>query len=274
MRRKKVIKGLIITLSIISIFYLFLVIITRFSHSQKRYKPTDSKIDLTEILNKDILNDNDYDILLKQTGLTKIGIDRLHKLDNDRIMQIQDDYYSNYEIKPSYIGLSRCSCEYERPIKHVTLEEGDILITDSSHLSFYHFGHAELYIGDGYTLSIDGSGLYSKLNSADNFFIKGNFMVLRLKGIDNELKSELVSYAKENLLGLKYRLLTGILTRKNPSKLKYTQCSHIIYYLYNKFGYNLDSDKGLIVTPRDLARSNLLEAVQVYGFNPYTLWDK
>lgn len=49
------------------------------------------------------------------------------------------------------------------------------------------------------------------------------------------------------------------------SPLAGTQCAHLVWYAYQHFGYDLDSDGGLLVTPRDLYESPLLEVVQIYG---------
>lgn len=40
------------------------------------------------------------------------------------------------------------------------------------------------------------------------------------------------------------------------------------------FIFILDSDAGMIVTPKDIANSPLLEVVQVYGVNPEDIWRK
>ncbi len=51
-------------------------------------------------------------------------------------------------------------------------------------------------------------------------------------------------------------------------KSKGTQCAHLIWSCYRALGYDLDSDGGRIVTPRDLMESPLLQVVQIYGINP------
>ncbi len=46
-----------------------------------------------------------------------------------------------------------------------------------------------------------------------------------------------------------------------------THCAHLVWCAYEHYGYNLDSDGGLIVTPCDIYGSSLLEPVQVYGMD-------
>ena len=45
-----------------------------------------------------------------------------------------------------------------------------------------------------------------------------------------------------------------------------------MWQAYFNFGYDLDSNGGAIVVPKDIATSPLLEVVQVYGFDPDRLW--
>lgn len=49
-------------------------------------------------------------------------------------------------------------------------------------------------------------------------------------------------------------------------------CSHVLWYAFKQFGINLDSNGGLLVMPRDIARSPHLELVQNFGFDPEKLW--
>ncbi len=87
-----------------------------------------------------------------------------------------------------------------------------------------------------------------------------------------EERAKVADYAKEELVDVPYSFFPGIFTKKFPKKLKNTQCSHIVWYAYKKFGIDLDSDGRGLVTPQDLANSKHVELVQVYGFNPKKLW--
>ena len=44
-----------------------------------------------------------------------------------------------------------------------------------------------------------------------------------------------------------------------------TQCAHLVWLAYAAYGYDIDSNGGLIVTPKDIAESELFEVVQIYG---------
>lgn len=232
-----------------------------------------NRIDIESIIDKETLNDEDYEVLYNQTGLSRIGIDRLHNVYNEYILEIQNEYFGSYKIDRNHTHLVECSCKHENVTKHVTLEKGDILISDAAHTSFIHFGHIEIYIGDGKTLSLNGYDDDSNINYASDFFTRSNFLILRVKGLSDDEINNIIDYGINNLIGIKYRILSGIITPKYPIEIKYSQCSHIIWYMFNRYGIDLDSNGGLIVTPRDIAKSDKLELVQVYGFDPVKLWN-
>ena len=74
------------------------------------------------------------------------------------------------------------------------------------------------------------------------------------------------------MLGVPYRLTTGVFSKKSPRNLKTSQCAHFVWYAYKKFGIDLDSNGGKVVKPQDIALSDKVELVQAYGFNLDTLW--
>jgi len=71
-----------------------------------------------------------------------------------------------------------------------------------------------------------------------------------------------------------YNLFVGLLSKKNPNtdNIIGTQCSHLVWYPFMQNGYNIDSDGSWLVTPKDIANSNLFEVVQVFGVNPSEIW--
>ena len=86
----------------------------------------------------------------------------------------------------------------------------------------------------------------------------------------------IADYTFENMSGIPYGFMTDILEHiiKVDAEIGDTDCSHLIWRSFKEFGYNLDSDGGLIVTPRDIAESSLLEVVQVYGIDLETIREK
>lgn len=188
------------------------------------------------------------------------------------------------------------------------LEDGDILITFNSHFFGWRNGHAAIVVDAeaGRTLEALMLGRDSAILSVDDWMDRPSFAVLRLSGASKEERAQIAEYAERELVQLPYRLSAGIWeaeaydageydagacdtgecnteacdtrayetraecaeTDGGAAELSGTQCAHLIWYAYEQFGYDLDSDGGLLVTPRDLYESPLLEVVQIYGMDP------
>jgi hypothetical protein len=239
------------------------------------WSPDYEKIDLTEILNKSELSDEDYQTLYAQTGLTKIGIDRcLAKgpAGKVRIHNIQEDYFAEHTVLTDHFSYLTCTDRLtnKEHITNVYLENGDILVTSSTHISGWRMGHSGL-VTNASTSSVLQASNYevpSALGTVADFTSRVTFMVLSPK-VDTETKNEVASYAEKNLVGINYSAVIGILRKKDS--IDRTQCAHAVWYAYHHFGYDIDGNGGGLVVPQDFTKSDLLEVVQVFGFNPTTL---
>lgn len=240
------------------------------------FYPEYEQVDLLPILQKDELTEEDYGLLYRQTGLTKLGIDGLLETNNiGRIIEVQTYFFKKQTIVVDRFNPYTYTEEIQDTIPMAKLEAGDILVTATTRVSWFRYGHAALVVdGDGgIVLESMSPGTISTYNDASDFAELANFMVLRPK-VDKEIKAEIVRYAEENLLGLPYRFTLGIFYRKNPETLRVSQCAHLVWYAYKKFGYDLDSTGGGVVKPQDMVRSEYVEVVQAYGFDLDWLWGK
>lgn len=238
--------------------------------------PEYEKVDLSPILQKEVLTEEDYELLYRQTGLTKLGIDGLLETNNrTRILDIQTYFFKKQTIYVDRFNPYTYTEEIQDTIPMAKLEPGDILVTSTTRVSWLRYGHAALVVDGGARTVLESMspGTISTYNDASDFAELANFMVLRPK-VDKEIKAEMVQYAKENLVGLPYRFTVGILYRKNPETLRVSQCAHLVWYAYKKFGYDLDSTGGGVVKPQDMVRSEHVEVVQAYGFDLDWLWGK
>lgn len=234
--------------------------------------------EMNDILAKSDLSDEDYSVLYAQTGLTKIGVDRLLARGTEgkrRILDIHNDYFGEYTVKTdSFFPLICTDYLAEGYISHVYLENGDILVTSSTHLSGWRMGHAGLVTNgaSNEVLQASGFGSESDIGSVYDFTDRITFMILRPNPqyISQDIARQIAEYAEENLTGKKYDVTSGVLTSKNH--VKRTQCAHLVWYAYKQFGYDIDCNGGPVVTPKDIANSPLLEVVQVFGFDPVKLW--
>ena len=150
----------------------------------------------------------------------------------------------------------------------VDLQPGDILLTLSTHSLGWRHGHAALVIDEDTTLECALLGTDSCYG--DTVYWRGlsQYCVLRVKDVTPQLQQDVVTYACEELCGVPYHLTAGFIGSKAPepdSAYFGLQCSYLVWYAWNHFGYDLDGDGGRLVTSTDILQSDLLEVVQVWG---------
>ncbi|MDD2217838.1 MAG: hypothetical protein PHW03_00805 [Eubacteriales bacterium] len=160
-------------------------------------------------------------------------------------------------------------------------KEGDILISMSTHTLGWRHGHAGIVMSTNpnYTAEAALLGKPSARMNMKHWESYGTLYHLRVKEeyaqkALNDLKidrEEEISaqmqlgilageFAQEYGIDKKYSFLAGF-GEKGPVKEEFsaTQCAHLIWYIYNQFGIDTDSDGGSIVTPQDILDSELLE---------------
>ena len=237
--------------------------------------PDYEKEDISALLDKEELTDEDYALLYAQTGLTKLGIDGLLEDGNKRqILAIQDFYFEEHTVTCTRFNPFTYSETIEGRIPLAKLEDGDIIVTATTHVSGWRLGHVALIVdGDARLLAeAFGPGDLSELTSVSTFTNLADVMILRPK-FSEEFRAEVAEYARENLIGAEYNFSVGILSKKyNEDSFERTQCAHLVWYAYKHFGIDLDSNGGLVVTPPEIANSPYVEVVQIFGFDPVKLW--
>lgn len=237
------------------------------------WSPDYDMIDLDPILSKDELSDEDYATLYAQTGLTKIGVDRARKKGSaglKRIRDIQKDYFAEYKIVHDSPAPFLCFCNIDGSVTNTYVEVGDVIVDPTTNLLGWRMGHSALISStSGETVEIAAIGTQSRNGRIYSFTKSVAFMIVEPK-VDAEIKKQVVEYAQENLMGIWYNPLRGVFSPKN--EIGDTQCAHLVWYSYNKFGIDLDSNGGGIVTPQDIVNSDKVELVQVFGFDPVKLW--
>ena len=244
----------------------------------KHWYPDYEKEDISAVLEKETLDEADYALLYAQTGLTKIGVDGLLQENpasgKAKMLKIQDFYFKKHTVSCDRFNPYTYSetIEAHAPLGH--LEDGDIIVSATTHVSGFRLGHAALII-DGKNERMAeafGPGSKSEITSVHSFTNLADFMILRPK-FDKEFREQVAAYAKDNMIGADYNFSIGILSKKyNEEKFTRTQCAHLVWYAYRHFGVDLDSNGGLVVTPPEIANSPYVEVVQIFGFDPVKLW--
>ena len=237
---------------------------------------------------KNVLSEDDYKVLFYQTGLGASAIDSLllDKVNGkDKILKFQENLFKDVNIIYQKItpityqeSLVNEDGKYIYGTDLAPYENGYILLTRATYSLGWRHGHAAIVTDSEYGNVLEAAvlGEDSQIASIDSWKNYPNFMILKLKNVEQSELDEIAKFAVKSLYKVPYKLTVGILDSKykegiNPTG---THCSHLVWYPFKAFGYDLDSNGGILITPQDIANSPYLEIVQVYGFNPRLLWDK
>ncbi|MFA9423112.1 MAG: hypothetical protein ACERLG_06020 [Sedimentibacter sp.] len=241
--------------------------------------------DISTILKSDKISEDDYKELFYQTGLGKTAIDELlqNKQGIDDILKFQETFFTKSNVYCESIGIitSQESIVNDQgnPMYGFDLapyKNGYVLITKATHSLGWRHGHAAIITDaeKGETLEAVILGSNTMLQDINKWRVYPSFIMLKLKDTYQNTLDEIAKYAKDNLNDKIYGLTIGLTSRKNPAlkDLKATQCAHLVWYPFMQFGYDIDSDGSWLVTPKDIANSDLFEVIQIYGVDPSQIW--
>lgn len=232
--------------------------------------------DITALLSKSDKTQEDYDVLYAQTGLTKLGVDGLLKKTDgvSTVLEIQRYYFSKPTVRAEKFNPFTYLEVVDGSATFCSLENGDILLSATTRVSWFRYGHAAIVVDAEKNLIVESTvpDTKSTFNLVSSFDYLANFLVLRPKA-DKNTRDKVAAYAKENLVGVKYNLTAGLFTKKYGNIRKTgSHCAHLVWYAYKAFGIDLDYNGGLVVRPQEIARSPKVELVQNFGFHPTKLW--
>ena len=170
-----------------------------------------------------------------------------------------DTFY--YVIKEEYKEDEKGRREYQP--EFTDIRDGDILVTDSTYCFCFRHGHAALVVDaeNGITLEAFGIGTESELSKIDEWLRYPHVKVLRLNAPE-EICRNVAAYAEKNMRGIPYMLSPGAIDDKDMDGTYWgTQCAHLIWAAFQKYGYDIDGDGGWLVTPEDFTFSKNLRVV-------------
>ena len=170
-----------------------------------------------------------------------------------------DTFY--YVIKEEYLENKEGRRLYQ-PV-FTDIQDGDILVTDSTYCLCFRHGHAALVVDadKGITLEAFGIGTKSEYSGLSEWRRYPHVLVLRLNAPE-QVRQEVVTYAQRNLVGIPYMLSPGVVDDKNMGGEYWgTQCAHLVWAAFNACGYDIDGDGGWLVTPADFIASGWLQTV-------------
>jgi len=250
------------------------------------YTPSYAKLDIGKII-EDGIQEDEYKDLFLQTGLGKSSIEGIIESNQNYVEELKE-YQNNFFAENNYecdritiITGEEQSVDAEGKttgkFKIQGLEDGDILISFSTHSLGWRHGHAAIVVDSskGTTLESMVLGKDSEYQYYKKWEKYPTFIQLRIRegvleqvgGNRQEVEKKLRNIAEIKLNGVPYGLFAGI-PFKYVENIDKTHCAHLVWYAYKELGIDIDSDKGIFVTPYDMANSDLLEVVQIYGIDP------
>ena len=139
--------------------------------SWTHFYPDYAQEDILPILEKAELTDEDYELLYRQTGLTKLGVDGLVESEQyAQIIKIQDFYFKQHSVDCHsffpFTYLETLASGWDGPL--CDLEDGDVIISATTHSFSMRVGHAVIVV-DGENKEVVESlcvGMDSMLTSA------------------------------------------------------------------------------------------------------------
>jgi uncharacterized protein YycO len=270
-------KIVISILGILTAAYCIFILTSLYFASYTQQVP---KSDISGILDKGSLSSEDYSVLYRQTGLSGQAIDEIrHSVGGtNKIVSIQNNYFKKNKIfrenlNPFTVQESiMVNGSISRFIQMAPVRNGDILLTKSCYTLYWRHGHCGMVIDakNGITLESLTPGTISTTQDISKWQYFPTFKILRLKNADQKKLDEIAAYAAKNLIGIKYNICAP--KRFDDIIPRDENCSQMIWQAYYHFGYDIDGNKGLLVTPSDIAKSDLLEVVQNFGLNPSKAW--
>lgn len=280
-RHKKLIFTALVLLAIFLIISVMEVLIEPAGY----FRPDYDKTDISSILAKENYTEDDYKELFYQTGLGKTAVDEIMKDENgaDKILDYQENFFKTNNILCEPIGIitsqeSIVNSEGKSMygFNLAPYENGYVLITKATHSLGWRHGHAAIITDaeNKETLEAVILGSNTRFQNINKWRIYPSFIMLKLKDTSQETLNNIAEFAKNNLNDITYGLTVGLTSKKNPDPddISSTQCSHLAWYPFMQYGYDVDSDGSWLVTPKDIANSDLFEVVQIYGVNPEAIW--
>lgn len=234
--------------------------------------PSYAKEDITHIIDDKNASDSDMEFVFEQTGVCpQIARELIKSYDTEMLLTLNERYFKEPENKRNYIFFPLTAEETNTssctPL--VPLKDGDILVTFNTHTCDWRHGHAAIVTDaeNGEILEHLSIGNVSDLGYARQWGRYPSFAVLRYP--DEELAAKAAAYARESLVGVDYNILAGVVKKDKSDEAipSSSHCSHIVWQAYKSQGVDIDIDKGMIVTPHDIAMSDKLCVVQIFGLD-------
>lgn len=259
--------------------FALILLQTVWVHLDSPFRPDYAREDLSSLLAQDSYTEEAYDDLFLQTGLSRWAIDRLMEdpvRGREQIKAIQQAFFADVPVNCT--PLFGFITEEDRlsggkAPAFANLQNGDVIVTFATHTVGWRHGHAGIVVDAARGLSLEAVviGTDSALVSTEHWRDYSSYLVLRLKDTTPEFRQQIADYAAATVCGVPYHLTAGLFGSRVPDAADGdfgVNCTYLVWYVFQHFGYDVNRGGGRIVTARDLARSPCFEVVQLYGLDP------
>ncbi|MBE7052486.1 MAG: hypothetical protein E7395_07970 [Ruminococcaceae bacterium] len=230
------------------------------------------KKDITDVIDiNKTRTQKDYALIYEQTGVAPaLAKQIIESGSSPKLLELQSHLFEPKDYEREYIFFPTTAEERSKsktPI--VPLKNRDILITFNTHTLFWRHGHCAIVTDadNGEVLEHRSIGNVSSFGYSSYWGTYPAFVILRH---DDAKKAEMAAkYAKDSLVGIDYNLFAGVLKKdkSDEDKPSSSQCSHIVWQAFKSVGVDIDSDGGFLVTPHDVAMSDELSVIQLFGLD-------
>lgn len=278
-------KKFVIFIAILIFILAITAILEAITEPEGHKEPYYPKTDISSILKKETLSDEDYKELFYQTGLGKTAVDEILTEENSqaKFLRFQENFFRKNNLLCEKIAITTSQESIVTPDNKpmygfdlAPYKNGYVLITKATHSFGWRHGHAAIVTdaANNETLEAVILGSNTQLQNINKWRVYPSFIMLKLKDASSEELEKIAQFAKNNLLDVPYGLTVGLTSIKNPhaENIKTTQCSHLVWYPFMQHGYDVDYDGTWLVSPKDIANSDLFEVVQIYGVDPKEIW--
>ncbi len=244
--------------------------------------PSYPREDISYLLDGRELTEDDYKLIFYQTGLGKRSTDELlGSGKSEIILEYQNDFMSDKNVKCIREVITTCM-EYTVNDENIPTagfmlapyKKGYVFAMLSSHTLGLRHGHAGLVTDVNRVLEAPMIGVDSREFTANEWRSYPTFVMLRLKDVSDGELAEIAVKAQEDLTGIKYNILAGIINKHGTEIPPTTHCAHLVWYAFYNCGYDIDKNGGRIVSVTDISECDKFEVIQIYGLNPDLYWDR
>ncbi len=219
-------------------------------------------------------------IIFEQTGIGKPLVDELKNTTNfiEDLLKFQQNYYKPQNIITTAmtpltnwnIALNNNN-QMTMPFEIATYKNGYIFLSKSTATFNWQHGHAGIVVDalHGKILESMQPNTLTSLQNIDRWQYYPTFKMLRPKDLSQLQLDEIAQSAAQNLKNIPYNIFAQKSTLTTPPS---TQCALLVWQAYAQFGIDIDNNGGLFVVPSDIAKSDALETLQIFGFDHRSAW--